>query len=335
MSKIKFTYPQLALCDWLFDEAAPGARFLTRWHGSWNSPKQDFHFHEIIDIDKETGLWKDRVISRHPGCNGTDEEVKFHLDFKRRMGGSLAIDYQNLLNAGIVTNRTIFSGGAIVEEFSKKFEKFELGHNHSLIRRTSEGKQWWRDEGKALYEAEHKKRLAKRKDAERTIVIGAWMTITAELPEGLTKNLPDGIKLPTPKRKVFRPFATATVTNQTEKRIGVTDIVMFADWEKHRYSSYRGVSINWPIQGREPNVFITHENLMVDHADAFIGSKLHNLHSEEEQDFSAKATDHMSRIVPLMLSMHQALDQQQAGLEDMTREMISNFTNRNSSQPKP
>lgn len=327
MSKKKFTYAQLALCGWLFEENAPGLRFLTRWHGSWNSSKQDFDFHEIVDKDEKTGLWKDRVVSNSPGRDATVEETQAHLDFIRRMGGSLAIDYQNLLNAGIVTSRTIFSGGAAVEEFSKKFEKFGLGHNHSLVRRTTSGRQWWLDEGKALYEAEHKKREAKRKNSERTIVIGAWMTITATLPEHLTKNLPQGMKLPIPTRKVFRPFATATVQSQTDKRIGVTEIQMFEDWDKHRYSSWHGRDIKWPIQGREPNLFISPENLMVDYADSYIGSKLHNLHSDEELDFSARATDHMSKIVPLLLSMHMVLDQQKAGLEDMTREMIENFAN--------
>jgi hypothetical protein len=326
MSKKKFTYPQLALCEWLFEENAPGMRFLTRWHGSWNSSKEEFEFHEIIERDKDTGLWKDRVINESLGNDASEEDVQFRIDLKRRMGGSLAIDYQNLFDARIVSSRSGLTGGKAVEEFEKKFQKFELGHNYTLLLRTTSGREWWKDEGKALYDAEHKKRLAKRKDAERTIVIGAWMTVTATLPEHLTKNLPEGMKLPTPKRKVFRPFATATVQSQSERRVGVTDIQMFDDWDKHRYYSSGGRDISWPIQGREPNLFISPENLMVDHADNFIGSKLHNLHSDEELDFSAKATDHMSKIVPLMLAMHMALDQQKAGLEDMTREMIQNFT---------
>jgi hypothetical protein len=334
MSKKKFTYPQLALCEWLFEENPPGARFLTLWHGSMNMGRQDFRFHEVFSNPAEDELLKDRIIYTHPDRSSSDQEVKEYIEFKRRMGGSLAIDTQNLLNAKIISTISMFTGGSALEDFCKKFEKFDLGHNHSLIRRTASGKQWWLEEGKALYEAEHRKRLAKRKDTERTIVIGAWMTITAQLPASLTKNLPDGMKLPTPKRRVFRPFGTATVTSQTEKRIGITELEMFRDWEKMRYSSHEGYSINWPIQGREPNLFITNENLMVDHADTFIGSKLHNLHTEEEQDFSARATDHMSRIVPMMLSMHQAMDQQQAGLEDMTREMIANFTGSNSNVPK-
>ncbi|TLX16340.1 hypothetical protein [Rhizobium sp. MHM7A] len=325
MSKKKFTYPQLALCDWLFEANAPGLRFLTLYHGSWNSSRQDFTFHEITEKD-ENGLWIDRVLGNSSGMSTTDEDRQFMIDLTRRLGGSLAIDCQSLCNEGILTRRNYLSGGASVDEFSKKFVKFELHHNTSLIRRTATGRDWWIEQGKALYEAEHQKRLAKRKDAERTIVIGAWMTITATLPERLTKNLPEDMKLPTPKRKVFRPFATATVQSQSEKRIGVTNIQMFDDWEKHRYYSSAGLDIKWPILGREPNFFISPENLMVDHADNYIGSKLHNLHSEEELDFSARATDHMSKIVPLMLSMHLALDQQKAGLEDMTREMIQNFT---------
>lgn len=334
MSKKKFTYAQLALCDWLFEANAPGLRFLTLHHGSWSSSRQDVTFHEITKKD-ENGLWIDHVLGNSSGTSTSDEDRQFMIDLTRRLGGSLAIGCDSLCKEGILTRRSYLSGGASVDEFSKKFVKFELHHNTSLIRRTPAGREWWNEQGKALYEAEHQKRLAKRKDAERTIVIGAWMTISAALPESLTKNLPEGMKLPTPKRKVFRPFATATVQSQSDKRIGVTNIQMFDDWEKHRYYSSDGLDIKWPIQGREPNLFISPENLMVDHADNFIGSKLHNLHTEEEFDFSARATDHMSKIVPLMRSMYLALDQQKAGLEDMTREMIQNFTGNGPGKPGP
>jgi len=334
MSKKKFTYPQLALCDWLFEENAPGARFLTLSRGSWNSGKQDFRFHEITEKD-ENGLWIDRVLGSSSGLSTSDDDRQIILDLTRRLGGSLAIDVHNLYKEGILSNRNYLSGGTTVEEFSKKFVHFQLHHNTSLVRRTASGSEWWKKEGRELYLAEHTKRLEKRKSAERTIVIGAWMTITATLPEHLTKNLPEGMKLPTPKRKVFRPFGIATVQSQTERRIGVTNVEMFSDWERQRYSSQGDRDITWPIQGREPNLFVAPENVMVDYADHIIGTRLHNLHSEEEFDFSARATDHMSKIVPLMRSMHDALYQQKAGLEDMTREMIQNFAGTDPGKPQP
>lgn len=317
MAKKPLNYSQLALCNWLFDETTPGLRFLTLYTRSSFSGAAKLNFHHVTKKNAD-GL----LINHRLGDSisiSQDQAAKELLDLKIALGGSLSVDYDRLRADKLISYRSPLSDDPYREEFTQRFERLDLDGD-ALMLTTKQGREWWNAEGKALYEIAHAKRVAKQKDVERTVLIGAWMTITAQLPENLTRLVPKDLKLPTPTRTIFRPFATAVVTNQTEKRVSITDINLLGSWG--RYSSDKRYNVKWPIQGYEPNCFVSPEDVMVDYADNMVVDKLNALHSESEDDFDSKASYHMSQIIPLLIQMHNHMDQQAFSVNEMSREII-------------
>ncbi len=322
MSKPKFSYSELALMNWVYQDK--GFRFLTKFVAG--SSSFDPQYHEIVDRDAD-GKYIDNVINGSSSTSWSQEKQKVHGDriisLTRSLGGTLNVNCGNLTKLGYLSYHAPLSSGDERANFAAKFAKLDLLHT-ALLRSTAKGRTWYAEEGKALYEAAHEKREAKRKSAERMVVLCAEFTMEPELSDELRAMVPDGLKLPLPSRKIIRPIGTATVIAETEKRLTIENVSHFEDWLRYGRGTYR---INrWPVQGREPNLYVEPWAIMVDHANDDIAAKLREIDVDDVESFDRTGNHHMKLILPLLIRMHSHLKQNNAAREDIMREAIESFT---------
>lgn len=330
MSKVKFSFFELALCNWFFSAPEGEIRFVTHsssYHGSGS-----WHFH-IGTKDAESNKWVARTIGIPTSQVSEAEAHDEYLNLKRGLGGYIKSGSYALFHAGILSSASWLSNGESLEKFKEKFSGMHLS-NETLIRPYVKGREWWVSEGKAEYEAERTKRELSRNAVERRILIGAWVTMTPNVDKELTKTLDRSISLPLPSRKFFRPFATATVTKETAKRLTIDDIEFLPDFQKGQYSSYR-FKVDWPISGRAPNEFIEPDSVMLEEPTEEVIEKLVAIHQDGEESFHRHANQSLSEIIPLLKQMHSRLDQQSYAVTDLVKEVIENFNNDNSNDRKP
>lgn len=330
MARQKFTFAQLSLLNWLFDNGQ-SIRFLTKFIGGVDN--HELEFHEVVERNGD-GKYVDRVINNTASVSGetkTAEAGQRVIDLQRTLGGSFKIELTEIIRAGYIVQLTGFLDSERRKQFQEKFAHLPLT-NTALIRPTTTGRAWYEAEGRALYEAQATKRADRRKASERTVLIWAEFDMGPDLSAELKAKVPEGVKLPLPRRKIMRPFATATVIGQTEKRILVEDVKLLEDWQQYGglYSSYK---IMWPIQGRSPNLFIEPGAVMVDHADEAIVEKLREIDVDDVESFNRTANYHMDKILPLLIEMNLGLKQSGLARDELINDAIEGF--RSSSERKP
>lgn len=329
MSK-KLTFSQLALMDWLLEPGNPG-RFLTKFIN--NTTPHPLVYHEVAGRN-EAGKLLCKDVSTNVG-GGTNEERAIRdreiADFTRRMGGTLSFDTTGLERAGYLNRATYFTNAESWNKFASQFGNLNLSGD-ALFRLTPKGREWYSAEGRDLYRAQLEKRNARRQASERTILICAEFTMRPTLSDELKKKVPDGVTLPLPMRKIMRPFATATVIGETEKRISIENVVMLQDWKRYNYAADH--QIRWPIQGREPNLYVEPSAVMVNHADAEITGKLSEIDLDDVDAFNRAAEYHMAQILPHLIEMNLRLKQNALARDEMMQEAIDRFTNANERKPR-
>jgi hypothetical protein len=324
MTKSKFSYSELALMNWFFGENTK-FRFLTRFTaGSASSSEYDFH--DIVDRDGEKYI--DNNISRTPiSSDSTEVKDATHeriIALKKALGGSLNVPMTNLIKAGYINQYSPLSDNGRRSEFADKFIRLDLSQT-SLYRPNTKGRDWFDTEGRALYQAMHAKREAKRKLSERTIVLCAEFEMEPMLFDELKAMVPEGVKLPLPKRRIIRPIGTATVIAETEKRLTVEDVKFFEDWQRYGIRTNYKI-VRWPIQGYAPNSYVEPWGVMVDHANESIADKVREIDVDDVESFDRTGNHHMKLLLPLLISMNLHLKQNDAARDDMMREAIERHT---------
>ncbi len=332
MAKNKYAFSDLALCNWLFTPEPGEIRFLTRYSlGTHN----EYRFH-VATRPEGSEFYEHRVIGNESASKGiTKEQARQEmLTLQKSLGGRFKDTSGTLHRDGVISQSHFLTKPQAIENFQKHFSNLNLDR-YSLTRGTKKGHEWWNQEGKFLYEAEKAKRDKKRDDAERTILIGAWITYKAKIDSATEEKLSFDIRkqIPLPTRKVFRPFATATVIKESQKRLQIENVEILDSFADRRWGS--GYDIEWPLIGDEPNMFIDRESLMLEHPDEAVVDKLTELHREGEQSFRSVARSHIDEIIPLILKMNNHLQQQSYAVEDETKEIIERFQSNNNATRRP
>jgi hypothetical protein len=326
MAKSKFSYSELAVMNWIFGEKGK-FRFLTKFTaGSRSSSEYDFH--DIVDRDGD-GKYIDNQVTRTPLASESESIRDASRDriiaLKRALGGSLNPQINNLIKSGFINQHSPLSDNGKRAEFAAKFVSLDLMQT-TLYRATTTGRDWFDKEGRALYEVQHAKREAKRKTSERTIVLCAEFEIEPTLFDELKAMIPEGVKLPLPKRRIIRPIGTATVIGETEKRLTVEDITFFEDWQRYGINTNYKIA-RWPIQGYAPNTYVEPWGVMVDHANDTIAGKLRDIDVDDVESFDRTGNHHLKLMLPLLISMNLHLKQNEASREDIIREAIEQHSN--------
>jgi hypothetical protein len=329
MAKTKFNFGQLALMNWLLgDEKA--LRFLTQFNGGLSN--HQLHFHDIVERDGD-GKYINNDITTTPGFG--DEKVRAahhekYIEFVRLMGGSLKISTTELIQAKFLNHYNGFTNSPAA--FQAKFVHLPLTNN-SLFRPTTLGLEWYKAEGKQLYEAELAKREARRKSQGRMVVLQAEFSMTARLSDELKAKVPEGLVLPFLKRRIMRPIGTAVVTKQTEKRLQIENVETYEKWNS--WTSDKNFSIvRWPVQGREPNLYIEPWGVMVDHADHVVSTKLRDIDVDDIESFDRAAEHYMTILLPTLIEMNLRLKQNGVAREEMMQDAIDRFQNNDERKPR-
>lgn len=310
-SKKDFSFPQLALMNWLMEKPD---RFISV--ATFSSSSKDLTFHEVR-IDTETNTMK--AVTAYPQYYfGSDQKqkeeiAKANLDFLKRIGGKAAINTQALVDAQFFTHHSSFTGSKYSSEFLIRAGITNLqSTRYDLPLRAM--KRYWENEGKAAYEEELARQIQNKAKVSRTIVIGCPYEFEPAIPKELKDRWPKGIALPYPKVKQKRPVFTATVTKVTANRFQIEDVEQIND-----FGYMYGVSL---IKGRKPNQFVERSDVIVDYADEELIAKLVALDVEFQDDISRISTETMEKMLPLIENIDSRFKQKQAEHDDMLKELV-------------
>lgn len=296
----KFTFPQLALLDWLTENDK--RRLFTRDAGiSYTS----VHYFETDGVDSDG---RRRLTRVYPSDEGRDRDV----DFQRRLGGRENIDVTSLCKAKFLSsyncNRT---DREVWKKFSAQFA-MEFHWNDNVYLLTDAGRKYWADEGKALFEKMKAKREADAEAVDRLVVVGQVSRFSPVIPADLLKNVPKGMSLPLPSREALRPEAVCRVVKETDLRLYVTDVTKL-------------VPVGYQSQvvtGREPNLFVDKRHVILDNADMDTARRLAEIDAEHVEDVNRIAAQAMEEILPVLLNLDARLKQKDAEREDAMHEAI-------------
>jgi hypothetical protein len=249
--KHKFTFPQLAVMNWLLDdEAAPHGRILGYITSATAS--FDMEFWTFSRKDGERYAWSNVAYG-----SGSDSEK---AEFTDTLGGSLKIATHPLSTAGFLTTATHTTAPdhPVRTFMAERLPEHKWAFWHHFILPTPAAVEWWNAEGKALYEAAAAERVADRKAVARRILIGVTGRMTPPVSSDVIGRYDIGNpSFPLPAPVVTRPVALATVVKVSETRVYVTDVVSLRD---------RGMKSlpESPVKGSAPNLYVDPAHILVD-----------------------------------------------------------------------
>lgn len=310
-TKFKPTFPQLALMDWVLEKGHK--RFFTH-SSSLNSGNQTW----LYEAGPEGEDGKRKLFRAYPGQSREND-----VALLERLGGRDSISTHQLYQQGYVMH---ISPAMQHEKFNKFISQFSERGWHwaeQVYLVTSAGRAWWEEEGRDLHAKAVAERAAARAETLRLVVIGRESRIQPELSRDLRARVPEGIPLPIPSRKAMRPQATAIVTKETETRFYVEDVKPLRS---------RSISERSVVEGREPNEYVSRENVLVDHATPEIARRLAEIDAEYVEDVNRIAEQTIEALLPSLQDLASRLAQKDAEREDMVRELLSGQPD---ASPKP
>ncbi|MCS4088843.1 hypothetical protein [Rhizobium sp. BK176] len=307
-SKTKFSYAQLALADWLVEDAANRFAVVSTDHYSSKS----------IGLYQVTENGVVTIASASTGC----EDISL-ID---RLGGSLEIKYTPLVTDKVLVGfHSQFSRDGDDNGF-KKFMKsigykgFDTVHGGMLLmRQTDTSMQRWEMEWKAAFAALKAKRDGLRADVGRTVIIGAKCKVHPRVDAETKKSLPYGFLLPVPDLKLVRPTWKARVVKETKERLYVQDVVRIRDTDGS------GEHHN-PIRGFEPNQYVEREHVMVDGATERAAQTLLSVDTDRVEAYYQSVDNALAVALEPLLALHARLFQAEGMHDDLMREAIEAST---------
>ncbi|MBY3155409.1 hypothetical protein HFO56_24085 [Rhizobium laguerreae] len=308
-SKTKFSYAQLALADWLAEDAAN--RFAVVATGHYSS--------KAISLYQVANGEVIAISSASRGC-----EDKTLLD---RLGGSLEINYSPLVSEKVlVGNHSDFSRDDGNDNGFTNFMKsigykgFDDAHGGQLLmRQTDPSMQRWEMEWKDAFSALKDKRDDLRAKASRTVIIGAKCKVYARVDAETRKSLPAGFTLPIPDLTVVRPTWKARVVRETKDRLYIQDVVRIRDaGGAHREDN--------PIRGSDPNKYVDRIHAMVDGATERAAQTLLAVDTDRVEGYYQACDSALAVALGPLLTLHARLFQADGMHEDLMREAIEAAT---------
>jgi hypothetical protein len=308
-SKTKFSYAQLALADWLAEDATN--RFAVAATGHYDS--KSIRLFQVTNGEVMT------IASPSSGCSD-----KALLD---RLGGSLEIKSAPLVAEKVlIGNNSGFWGDNGNDNGFRKFMKsigykgFDNAHGDQLLmRQTDTSLQRWEMEWKAKFTALQAKREGLRAEVGRTVIIGAKCKVYARVDAETKKSFPAGFTLPIPDLSLVRPTWKARVVRETKERLYIQDVVRIRD--------VGGVNREHnPVRGSEPNQYVDREHVMVDGATERAAQTLLAVDTDRVEGFYQACDTALAAALEPLLSLHARLFQARGMHDDLMREAIETST---------
>lgn len=308
-SKTKFSYAQLALADWLAEDAAN--RFAVVATGHYDS--KQIWLYQIADGAVVT------IASPSSGC--ADKAL---LD---RLGGSLEIKYAPLVaDKVLIGNNSAFSGDACTDNGFKKFMKsigyigFDNAHGVLLLmRQTDTSLQAWKAKWKSEFATLKAKRDGLRAEVGRTVIIGAACKVYPRVDAETKKSFPYGFMLPIPDLRLVRPTWKARVVKETKERLYIQDVV--------RIRTTGGVAReDNPIRGSEPNQYVDRTHVMVDGATERAAQTLLAVDTDRVEGYYQACDAALAVALEPLIALHSRLFQAEGMHDDLMREAVEAST---------
>jgi len=301
---------QLALMDWL-TEAGPGRRIMR------TSPF-GIHLFEVVDRDGgKPGL--DRVYpSETTGRQASEAERALLV----RLGGRDKIDTMPMYRGGFFDVYHPLQGHApggpeAYERFAARFDSpYVSGSGGSFYEPTETAFAFMAAQGRDQLAALVAREEAEREAVARTVLVGRSTVLRGEIPEDLARQVPAGMVLPVPSRRVTLPYATATVVRETAARLYVRDVRMVWDRPVHFSGPY-------PFSGHDPNMYVSPEDVIVDDPAPGLVERLVEIEADYHADLHRITADIVRQMLPLATEMYSRLLQKDSEREDLLREAIS------------
>ncbi len=306
--KIKLTFPELALLDWLC-EPGPARRLFT-YHPHIRSGGS-MHYYELSEPNEE-GKRTPNMIQ--------DRQVlhQLHLRFGRENFSTMNLYRSKLLSNWHSLGHHAHGDKSSYEKLIDLLTRNPFHYADNIYAPSKAGRAYWENTGKAELERLREQQRNQRESVARTIVIGATDYVELSLDADMRKAFPSGFPLPLPKRRYRRAYATAEVVKETASRLYLTNVKQIP-----------GGQVNYnnnPIEGREPNCYIPREAVLLDHASPAAIRALIALdeeHIDSQQQALRSAFDQM---LPILQALDSRLAQQAAMRDDMLRETLARFT---------
>jgi hypothetical protein len=311
-SKTKFSYAQLALADWLAEDAPN--RFAVVATGHYSS--KSIGLYQVAEGQVTT------IASASTGC-----EDKALID---RLGGSLEIKYSPLVaDKVLIGYHSEFSRDGGEDNGFKRFMKsipyngFDTVHGgHLLMRQTETSMQRWEMEGKAAFAELKAKRDDSRADVSRTVIIGAKCTVNPHVDAETRKSFPSSFSVPIPSLKLVRPTWKARVVRETKERLYIQDVERIRDTSQ----THGGYLEHSPIRDSAPNQYVARDSVMVDGATERAAETLLAVDADRMEGYNQACDAALAVALEPLLALHARLFQAEGMHDDLMREAIAAST---------
>lgn len=311
--KLKLTYPQLALMDWLMEK--PGLRFSTRggMRGS-----NDYMLYELGEAREDGKRPVECVLSPY-------DRSETAVAITRRIGGRC--DLSKLHQFGLLGSLGILNCREERLRFMERLDRDPFHYAEILMPPTRVAREWWKSEGEAQFRRESERREAEARKVGRLVLIGRGAEIVPRVTESVRKARNLGVRLPDLTQRLVRPYAVATVTRETDARLYVENVVVISAADGFEYSS--------PVQGREPNRFVERGSVMADGIAMTDALSVVELDAEYRDDLVRILDQTMERVAPILVEAASRLAQKNAERSDLFRERIESALARNGGDRAP
>ena len=308
--KIKMTFAELALLDWLCE---PGqARRIFTVHPLLSGSSQ-MYFYELSELG-ENGKQSISMIQNRE-----------RLDQLRMRFGRENFSTMNLIRAKFLSHwhslshRSHGSDGAksSYDKLIDRFDRNPFHYSDGIHAINKDGYQYWKDIGRNEYELQLEQQRLSREAVGRTVVIGARARIYLTMDAEMRRAFPAGFPVPLPTRTYRRAFATAEVVKETANRFYLTNVQRLP-----------GGDVQWgddPIEGKEPNCYIPRDAVLLDHASPAAVRALQDIDAEFIDSQTQAMRKTYDELLPILQALDSRLAQQVAQREDMVREALARY----------
>lgn len=308
---LKLNYAQLSLMAWFAEK--PNERIIISAGGIYGSRSL-----RELDRSGNTVTWRSPDTIQYPaavpGSHNLSVPVKEFFG-----GGSTDVPTSPLLHGGVIDRFTSKSAQEFNPDTASELEKNLFGATSLSLRYDSTiqaisplGLEWWKQTGERLYLAAAAKRITKRAEATRRVLIGGTFHIAAEANSNQKEQLGGQCNFPIPTRKLRRPVAIATVIKETAQRLSITNIQLL-DLPGVNYLS----TANWPISGTKNNEFVSKDDILVDHFNESTLPKLISVDQEIYTDIKEHQSRAIDEMIPIIKRLRNQALQQSAMHEEM------------------
>lgn len=240
-----------------------------------------------------------------------------------RLGGRDTIDYTAMYQAQFLrgfhalgfSSADSGRGRKLFDGFIAKFDRNPFHYSETAVIVTPEGYRYWEEHGREAVAKMRAEREAALAAVARMVLIGCKCTIRPRLSDELRRQIPQGVSLPLPERRIVRPYATATFIKKTTTRIYVRDVKVLPSvgemgWRNH------------PVGGNSPNQYVSPDAIMVDGCDAALAERLHAIASEFQNDIDAIGERMVGEMLPGLTAMNSRMLQKDAERVDAVTEAL-------------